>query len=754
MIVAAALYVGFQRVRGSRYAFGSLQGCNVLLITLDTTRADHLPAYGYKGVRTPGLDTLAAKSVIFDDALAHVPATFPSHTSILTGLLPIAHGVRDNKGYTVDAKTTTLAEILHGHGYQTAAFVSAFILDARWGLAKGFDLYFDRFNPYQSVNRDDVQRRAEETEAEVERWLPSHADKTFFLWVHFYDPHKPYDPPEPFATEYASHRYDGEIAYMDRSIGRLLAMLDDRHLADRTLVIVTGDHGEGLGEHREATHGMFIYRSTLHVPLLIRLPRGTSRRVGGVVSHVDLAPTILELLGIHPPPAMQGSSLIPLINGRDGKERVAYSESLHAQLLYGWSSLTSLTTSRYQFIEAPKPELYDNVLDPGQTKNLIDVKATQADDLRSRLHDVIRTLGKSGLEGPKPLDADTEARLRALGYVGSTVTPTAASLKNDPKDKLPVAMTLEDASNAFSRKDFRGTLRLVLPITRSDPELVEAHYLAGAALAYVGSYDAAIDELARALAERPDHRMALATLGLAYEGKGNLKEAEAWYRKVLAYEPDHGSTLLRLARLCRATNRAAEADAYFAKAVAPLDAVLKTATEPGARATLLANRASLFQEAGRPVDAETDLHAAIALAPNAPSLHLRLARLYESAHDVPHAIENYQEETRIAPTSFDAQMGLGMLFLGLRQYGDAIPCFQAMQRIAPDDARPGLFLAECYLRSGQRLGEARDLARASLAKVGETPEIQDLIGRIEQKLGHAKEASEAFARSQALRSGS
>jgi arylsulfatase A-like enzyme/Flp pilus assembly protein TadD len=747
---AVAFYVGLERAHAPRYAFGSLKGGNVVLITLDTTRADHLPAYGYKGVSTPGLDRLAGTSLVFEHAIAHVPSTLPSHASILTGLLPIAHGIRDNKGYTLDPKIATLAEILKDRGYRTAAFVSAFVLDSRWGLDQGFDLYFDRFNPYQGFNRDEVQRRAEETEAEVERWLPTHADQPFFLWVHFYDPHKPYEPPEPFFSAYASNRYDGEIAYMDQSVGRLLSKLDELRLADRTLVIVTGDHGEGLGEHGEGTHGMFVYRTTVHVPLFIQLPDRRPQRIRGVVGHIDLAPTILELLGIPPPTDMQGSSLIPLINGSSGDDRTAYSESLHAQLHYGWSPLTSLTTRTYDFIDAPGPELYDHAADPGQLRNLVAEKSAVADDLKEQLHDVLALFGRSDLQGPKRMDADTEARLRALGYVGSTVQPTDDSLKIDPKDKLQVVGAIERGAAAFARGEFRRALQLVLPVTQTDPEILEAHYLAGASFAYLQLYDQAIDQLFKVLAGRPDQTMALATLGWAYEGKGDFKEAERWYLKVFQYEKDHGFTVLKLANLYRLMRQPGKAEAYLSKAVGPITGSLETTSDPDLRSKLYANRAEMYFGAGRLSEAGADLQAAIALAPRAPSLHFSLARVYEQKDDIPNAILNYQAETQVAASNFNAYMKLGVLYLDVRQFEEAASCFRAMRRLAPEDPRPGLLLAESYLRMDRNLDEALQLARQSLAQAEAPAEIYTLIGSIEAKLGHEQEASAAFARSREL----
>ena len=737
--------------RAPSYASGAFKDYNVVLITLDTTRADHLPVYGYRGVRTPGLDRLAENGIVFDNAIAHVPLTLPSHTSILTGLLPIAHGVRDNEGYQVDPKLTTLTEILKGRGYRTAAFVSAFVLDARFGLDRGFDLYYDEFNRYQEVNRDDIQRRAEETEAQVERWLPAQKGHPFFLWVHFYDPHDPYDPPEPFHSSYAANRYDGEIAYMDQSVERLLAALRESGVAEKTIVIATGDHGEGLGEHGELTHAMFLYRTTLRVPLIVSLPGGRARRVAEVVRHIDLAPTILDFLGIPAVEAMQGESLLPVINGREGDDRAAYSESLYAKLHYGWSPLAAVTERKYELIDAPKAELYDSAADPSQKRNLLQEKPEVAADLRDRMGEIVATLGRTDLAGPKKMDADTEQKLRSLGYLGSAAQATTESLKVDPKDKLAVINAVTEGVKAFSGKDFQRALQWVLPVTESDPGLVEARYVAGASFAYMQLYDQAIDQLLKAIALRADHTMALATLGWAYQGQGNLAEAERWYQKALAQEEDNSFTLVKLASLYREMRRPAQADEYFAKAVAPVNATLETTTDPEVRARLFSIRAESFLGAGRLPEAAGDLQAAIALTPRAPELHFNLAQVYERQNDVARAIAAYEAETEVSPSSFDAYMNLGMLNFNVQRYDAAASCYQALGRIAPGDPRPGVLLAEAYMRMGAHLDEAMRLAERGLQQMGESSEIYALIGSIEQRRGNARQAAEAFARSQALR---
>jgi arylsulfatase A-like enzyme/tetratricopeptide (TPR) repeat protein len=742
---AAAYYMLSDRFDTPRYSSGSLEDYNVLLITLDTTRADHLPVYGYGSVKTPGLDRLAKTSLIFEDAIAHVPLTLPSHTSILTGQLPIGHGIRDNEGFVVDPKVTTLASILKGKGYVTAAFVSAFVLDSRWGLNRGFDSYFDHFNPYREVNRDDIQRRAEETEAEVETWLPANKDHRFFCWVHFYDPHEPYDPPEPYASTYASNRYDGEIAYMDQSVGKLLAKLDELRLSDRTLVIVTGDHGEGLGDHDELTHGMFLYSTTLQVPLLIMVPGGKQRRIHGIVRHIDLAPTILDLLGFQAGSDMQGTSLIPVINGTEDSRRTAYGESLYAQHHYGWSPLRSLTTDRHWFIESPRAELFDRRKDPRQLRNLIPDRESVAQDLEEQLQAVADQYTRKDLEGPRKMDADTEAKLRSLGYLGSPVPSTAESIKTDPKDKRQLVSDVDASVKALARKDFQTALRLALPVTQADPKIVDAHLIAGSALANLQQYERGLDELFKVLAAQPDHTMALATIATTYDGMGNLEEAERWYLKVLQVENDHAYTIVKLANLYRRMHEPAKAEAYFARAMKPVEDGLRTTDEARPRSRLYTVSAEMNFGADRFAAAERDLKAAIELTPRDPDLHFNLAQIYEKAGDIPNAILSYQRETEVSPGNFGAFLNLGLLHLQGGRIDAASSCFRKLLQLRPGDPRASFLLAESYNLLNRNLDEALQLARQGLAQMPDYTRGYALLAEVYRKLGRDKEAAEASA---------
>ena len=314
----------------------SPEGWSVVLITIDTLRADRLGCYGYADIETPHLDRLAGEGILFENAVTTVPFTLPAHSSIMTGAYPPVHGVRENVGYALDERLPTLAEDMSAAGRRTGGFISAFVLDGRWGIDRGFERYYDEFKVQDmgTLNIASVQREGTETMEQAETWLDDVAGSPFFLWLHLFEPHDPYEAPEPFASRYPKRPYDAEVAYTDSLVGRLREMLEGRNLLDRTLLVVTGDHGEGLGDHGEYFHGFFVYDSTVRVPLIVRLPEGRlgGRRVDAAVSHVDLRPTILDALGLSSPPVdsrQGGRSLVPLLLGLDDGERVR----LHRVLL-------------------------------------------------------------------------------------------------------------------------------------------------------------------------------------------------------------------------------------------------------------------------------------------------------------------------------------------------------------------------------------------------------------------------------------
>jgi arylsulfatase A-like enzyme len=386
---------------------------NVILITIDTLRADHLGCYGYKSVETPNIDRLAEKGTRFVYAYAQVPFTLPSHASLFTSTYPMWNGVRDSAGPPLPEENLTLAEVLKQNGYATAAFTAAFVVDSFFQLNQGFDTYYDNFPPRDSSlapgEESGLQRRADEVLAPALGWLDKTAEKKFFTWLHFYDPHHPYDPPEPYRSQNRGRPYDGEIAYVDSVIGKLFRFLSERGLSEQTVIAIVSDHGEALGEHGESYHGYYLYDSTLRVPFVLSVP-GLNNHVREIhlpVSLLDVAPTLLQVLGIPRPVQMQGRSLLASILGREQNPEQIYSESLFANLHFGWGTLHALRLGHHKLIQSNKPELFDLEKDPGEKINLFAENRALATTFKDEL-EVIATRYRR--DPPKKLLPDLARR--------------------------------------------------------------------------------------------------------------------------------------------------------------------------------------------------------------------------------------------------------------------------------------------------------------------------------------------------------
>jgi len=416
---------------------------NLLLVTLDTTRADALGAYGGRAI-TPSIDHLAAESVVFEQASTVAPLTLPAHSSLFTGLFPPGHGVHGNGQNALGPESVALAEQLKARGFRTGAFVSSFVLDHRWGLDQGFDVYHD-----PGPGPDSLRRSADRVVDDALDWMQQPGDAPFFAWLHFYDAHAPARPPAEFAPISADDDYFAAIGFVDFQLSRVMNYLAEHQLFDRTIVVVIGDHGESLGEHGEPTHGLFVYESVVHVPFIIRAPFANmqGRRVSEPVRMVDVMPTVLDLLGQSASPAIDGRTLVPLMTGAQQASRwEVYSESRYGFDRFGWSPLGALREGRFKVILAPRPELYDLETDPNESVNLYQERP----DLAASMTERLRTLSKpSPASGASvPVDADTRARLAALGYVAAAArapgdpAPTLA----DPKDQIDLYRQLTRSS--------------------------------------------------------------------------------------------------------------------------------------------------------------------------------------------------------------------------------------------------------------------------------------------------------------------
>jgi arylsulfatase A-like enzyme len=415
---------------------------NVLLITLDTTRADRLGAYGFQSISTPNIDRLAREGVLFEQTASAAPLTLPAHASLFTGRFPFGHGVRDNAGFVLDPRETTLAEILKRRGYQTGAFVGSFVLASDRGLSQGFDTYRDEFRaPHGQNVPGGLRRRADQVADDAMNWLAEVGSSRFFAWMHFYDAHAPYQPLEPDNPLYATRPYDAEIGFMDTQVGRVLDFLGRHRLLDRTIVVIIGDHGEGLGDHRETAHGVFVYESVIRVPFIIRAPfeRLRARIVDDVTRSVDMMPTLLDLIGAPWPPSIDGTTLVPLMSGAVptlGLE--AYSESLYPFYRFGWSALHALRAGRFKVVAAPRPEFYDLQQDPFEEHNVFEAQRALAEGMITRLQRIEASASLTAGPSQSEVDPETAAKLASLGYVSRSGVRHATDPSGlpDPKDQI------------------------------------------------------------------------------------------------------------------------------------------------------------------------------------------------------------------------------------------------------------------------------------------------------------------------------
>src|SRR4051812_46101809 len=447
----------------------------VILISIDTLRADHLPIYGYTKVRTPNIDALAGQSVVFDRAYSHAPQTLPAHASILSGVLPFEHGVRDNIGFTVKPTQWSLQRALHDRGWPTGGFVSAYVLRAATGISQGFDTY-DSEVPATSgeLSIGELQRGGEQTLAVAGAWLTKRENgRPFFLFLHLYEPHKPYTPPARFASY---EPYDGEIAYADEIVGRFLDRLRTLGLFDRVTIVLVSDHGEGLGGHGEQVHGLFLYQETTRVPLLIKPGcwRGGSKRTPAPVQHIDVAPTLLELAGEQKPAVLKGRSLVPLMKGTGTlADTGIYAEALYSRYHFGWSELYSLTDTRYRLIRAPRDELFDLERDPKESTSL----AGERPQVRQAMRSALETLIKNApIDAPAAVSEQDKQRLAALGYVGGG-NNAALSLPGDslpdPKDKISILERYRRAADLAGELKFNDAVLLYREVLAEDPAMTD-----------------------------------------------------------------------------------------------------------------------------------------------------------------------------------------------------------------------------------------------------------------------------------------
>jgi len=591
----ALVIVFFAYSHRGRQAATANPGSNVLLITLDTTRADHLGCAGRAAARTPNLDRLAASGVRCEAAYSPVPMTLPAHCTILSGLYPPAHQVRNNGSYFLPPAVTTLAEILERRGYRTAAVVSSFVLDSRFGLDQGFAAYDDDFAA-GGAKTYESQRDAAAVFAAFSGWLAGHDGGKFFSWVHFFDPHAPYDPPEPYRSAFADAPYDGEIAFMDHYVGEIVALLEKKQLLKNTLVVIAGDHGEAFGEHGERGHQVFCYDENLRVPLIFSAPGSlpAGLRLEQKACLADILPTILEYLREPVPPSVQGRSLLPAMQDKKMPERDLYLESFFAREAFHCAPIRGIVRGHFKYLDLPRPELYDLLADPGERRNLVSARAALGRELKTGLHALARRLETGAMESSRRLTSAERDTLASLGYITSAPTVQDGALA-DPKDKIAGWDVFTKGAQQASAGQAAAAEASLLRAIELIPDYPGSYTILANVYYKNGQGDKGLDLLGTALArlpadptlkieyadllirmDRSDQALALlqelAAIGLVdkkarvhsrmagiYEARGDIPRAIAHYRQALESEPENDEYSRKLAYLLHRSNRFAEA---------------------------------------------------------------------------------------------------------------------------------------------------------------------------------------------------
>ena len=629
---------------------------NLLLITLDTVRADRIGAYGYKAAETPVLDRLAREGVRFADATAQSPLTGPAHAALLTGLYPGRLGVRDNATTPLPDSATTLAEVLHVSGYRTGAFIGAFIVDRAYGFAQGFDEFDAAFERFEAGAKLQAQRRGDLVVAAAAKWLAARrADERFFAWVHLYDAHTPYDAPSPFGPRFRTRPYDGEIAYLDSLVGTLVETLSTSGRLERTIVMIVADHGEGLGDHGEDEHGFFLYDSVLRVPWIARLPgrdhAGTV--IPDQVRAIDVVPTILDLLHVKTPTRFDGESVWPLVSGaRRAEPRPSFAETYYPKFHFAWSELKAVRVGDWKYIEAPRAELYDLRSDPGEKRDASTARAPLAAGLAAELRKT--ETGFAPVEAAKPPDRETLERLRSLGYVG--LAPSGSGARGpDPKDQLPRLAAFTRAVNRGIDHLRARQIDLAIAAFRRaialNQRAYDPHVLLGDAYAAKKAYDTAMGEYAAASVLNPTVAAPHVGAARVLTAQAKLDQALARLQQAGGLEPTSPDISLARGRVYEMMDRDEEALREFRRATElnPSD------PQPLARLADVALRLQRLDAA------ESALRALLMMSYQPARTHYGLGRIAEARGARDQAIAEYRRSLQLDPNLSVARKALTAL---------------------------------------------------------------------------------------------
>ncbi|UCH93911.1 MAG: sulfatase-like hydrolase/transferase [Candidatus Aminicenantes bacterium] len=710
--LAMVFYLLFWPKLSIGYKKKQLKNLNVILITLDTLRVDFVSAYEKGKADTPNMDRVAEEGVLFETCIAQTPLTLPSHTSILSGTYPLHHQIRDNGGFLVPEGLEFVSEILKKHGLITSAFIASYVLHSKWGINQGFDTYSDEFDlsKYERVSLGNVQKPAQEVLENAKKWLKTHKKDRFFTWIHLYDPHTPYDPPSPFKEKYPGRPYRGEVEYMDHQLGLFFQFLKDEGLYDKSLIIMASDHGEGLGQHNERTHGFFIYETTVRVPLIIRAPfRFPAAKVTNIVELIDLAPTILEALDIPIPPSYQGQSLVGLMLGdKKRKKDAAYTETYYPRLHFGWSELKALYyDNHWKYILAPKEELYNLEADEKEQDSLALKQSYQARKVKERIRRFIREKSQHAKRPgeARNLDKDDLQKLAALGYLTTMVDTADDKNLPDPKGKVEVFNQLSQAKEHTVKEQHDEAIELLKKILKTDPHLVDGILQLGNAYSRKNMHEEALKCFYQVLEQKPDYQAAMVNVIGSLIRLGRYDKGIEEARRFLKTFPRDFTLYNELGTLYVFKQENDKALEAFGTSI-DIESINPQAFNKIGGIYIVRKdfkRAEHFLEKARKIN------------PGLRKLYFHLAQVEDARGNIDKACQYYKKELESYPDDYKSAYNLAEDLRNRGQYEEAIQYYRKAIDSNPRFNIPYFMIAKYYLDRRDNLEEAVELCKKGTA---------------------------------------
>ena len=728
---------------------GAAAGRSLILITVDTLRADALGCYGASAPATPAIDSLAKAGALFEDASAVMPITLPAHASLMTGRYPLAHGARHNIAYVLAEQEETLAETLRGRGFRTGAFVGAFPVSSRFGLAQGFEVFDEAFSSSGMMAKGEVERPASDVDRAALPWLNRVAASgdPFFLWIHYFDPHAPYAPPEHLARLYETNPYAGEVAAVDEAVATLLEALTKAGAAERTAVVLVADHGEALGDHGETTHGYFLYQPTIHVPLLMKVPwlAGPAKRVPDVVSQIDVGPTCLDLLGVPAPAGVQGRSLRPLLEGGSLPARPALEDCIAPWVEFRFSPLRAVRDGRWKYVDAPRPELYDTVADRAEKQNVLAEHTDEAARLKALVQAEVARARQGALAAPatRTISEEERQKLASLGYTGGAgsasspdVIPEPGPGLKDPKDGLSIVQRFDEAYLQFTKGENARCAESFAALRRDLPDSPVIQENLGQCLLLGGKPAEAKEVLAGLVKAQPGYAAAHVRYGQSLEVLGENPAALEQYRKAAEMSTGFPEARMLLGMLLFRSGKPDEGVEEARKGVAGAPDSIPY------RRTL----AQLLEQTGRKKDAVEVMADFTRLRPDDARSWNELGGICLRHRDFPGAETAFAKAIAVEPDNPFARTNLGSLLLMKQDYLEAERNFRVAIAAAPGLPDPQVSLARAILFQ-KREEEGKNLLDAYAVRFPRDSRAHSYWGLYLQEVaGDVQRAREAYQR--------